>query len=82
MQIYSDPNREHIDTALPDVEVFWADNEYLSTWGDVSTDEDPDAGAGYYYCFCFPGCLPDSEPYGPFETAEEAIAHAHKETNA
>jgi len=31
---------------------------------------------GWYYWFCFPGCLPDSEPYGPFETEEEAIADA------
>ena len=21
----------------------------------------------YYYWYCFPGCLPDSEPIGPFE---------------
>lgn len=32
--------------------------------------------AGYYFWFCFPGCLPDSEPFGPYETEEEAIAAA------
>ena len=27
---------------------------------------------GWFYWFCQPGCLPDSEPFGPFSTAEEA----------
>ena len=27
---------------------------------------------GFYYWYCFPGCLPDSEPIGPFETLEKA----------
>lgn len=27
---------------------------------------------GWYYQYCFPGCLPDSEPVGPFESAEAA----------
>ena len=29
---------------------------------------------GYYFWYCLPGCLPDSEPYGPF--ASEADAEA------
>ena len=31
---------------------------------------------GYFWSYCFPGCLPDSDWYGPFETAEEALADA------
>lgn len=31
---------------------------------------------GWYWWACFPGCLPDGEPYGPFETYEEAIKDA------
>lgn len=27
---------------------------------------------GWFYQFCFPGCLPDSDPIGPFATADEA----------
>lgn len=32
--------------------------------------------SGYYYWFCFPGCLPDSDPSGPFKTEVEALADA------
>ena len=34
---------------------------------------------GYYYWHCFPGCLPDSEPWGPYETEQEAIESAQEE---
>ena len=27
---------------------------------------------GWYWWSCQPGCIPDSEPYGPFETEQEA----------
>ena len=33
--------------------------------------------AGYYWWACFPGCLPDGDPVGPFETEEEAVADAN-----
>ena len=29
---------------------------------------------GWFYWFCFPGCMPDSEPSGPFTTETEALA--------
>lgn len=28
---------------------------------------------GYYWQSCFPGCLPDSDPVGPFKSQAEAI---------
>jgi hypothetical protein len=31
---------------------------------------------GWFYWFRFPGCLPDSEPFGPYKTRAEAIAAA------
>lgn len=34
------------------------------------------AGEGYYWATGFPGCLWDSEPIGPFQSASEAIANA------
>lgn len=31
---------------------------------------------GYYFCTCSPGCLPDSDFYGPYKTEEEALEKA------
>lgn len=36
----------------------------------------PDAPKGWYWWSCFPGCLPDSDPIGPFDTEEDALADA------
>lgn len=33
---------------------------------------------GWYWWTCLPGCLPDSEPNGPFTTRAEAIADAQE----
>lgn len=68
-QFYSDPDRELNDHALPDAEVFYLTRQEALKVFDV----DADVEAGWYYWFCFPGCLPDSEPEGPFETEQEAI---------
>ena len=81
MQVYSEQTRENEDHALPDVEVFWADNELLSTFKDKSEWSDderdnPDGEPGWYWWSCFPGCMPDSDPIGPFATEEEAINDA------
>lgn len=35
--------------------------------------------AGWYWWFCFPGCLPDSEPSGPFKTENAALTALRKE---
>lgn len=32
--------------------------------------------SGFYWQPCFPGCLPDGDPIGPFETEQEALADA------
>lgn len=34
------------------------------------------AGSGWYYWYCLPGCMPDSDPIGPFATHAEALADA------
>lgn len=31
---------------------------------------------GWFYWFCLPGCLPDSDPIGPFVSRAEALADA------
>jgi len=79
MQFYFDETREGEPYSLPDGEVFYADAGDL--W-DVdsgcypSTDEPNDPG--WYYWTCFPGCLPDSDPIGPFATEAEALADARE----
>lgn len=81
MQAYSDPSRESDPHALPDVEVFhvgpggWTADEVRGDYESASGEE---LEPGWYYWFCFPGCLPDSEPIGPFETEDEALADARE----
>jgi hypothetical protein len=68
--VYSNPERADDATSLPDVEVFYAHA------GDLvpgSTDEPP-SEEGWYWWNCFPGCMPDSEPHGPFPKLKDAMA--------
>lgn len=37
--------------------------------------EDTDREAWWWWS-CFPGCMPDSDPFGPFETEQEALEDA------
>ena len=44
-----------------------------------SAKPDPDSTLGepgFYWWSCFPGCTPDGEPAGPFNTLAEAISDA------
>lgn len=70
---YSDESRENDDHALPDIEVFYVEIGY-----DDSIDRESVACGepGWYWWSCFPGCLPDSDPIGPFNSEEEALADA------
>lgn len=34
---------------------------------------------GWFYQFCFPGCLPESSPVGPYQSAKAAIEAAQEE---
>jgi hypothetical protein len=34
---------------------------------------------GWFYWFCFPGCLPDSTPFGPYDSYKEALDAAREE---
>ena len=47
-------------------EVFWA-NEGV---------DDVHNGPGWYWWACFPGCMPDSDPCGPFATSTQAMNDA------
>lgn len=68
-QHYSNPSREDDPHALPNIEVFWLPKDYLDG------EEIP---AGWFWHACFPGCLPDGDPVGPFDTEAEALADARE----
>ena len=72
MQFYSNPEREADLHSLPDCEVI------AITGGIEWADWLADHGPGIYYWFCQPGCLPDSDPIGPFNSQELAIADARE----
>ena len=38
-------------------------------------------GQRFYWHSCFPGCLPDSDPVGPFTTKDEALTNAQSNDN-
>ena len=75
-----DPERENDDTALSDAEVFQV-SHFVASYNRANADHNEYAltEPGCYWHSCFPGCLPDGEPMGPFESKEEAIADARNE---
>lgn len=72
-QAYSNPKREEDQYALPDVEVFYMSTKDIK---DLGQDGDLYTTKGWYWWTCLPGCLPDSEPSGPFDTEEDALQDA------
>lgn len=94
MQAYSNPSRESDPHALPDVEIFEAPFArvcdgcgYLDLDADAEecdcdrfTDQAWSESGGWYWWTCSPGCLPDSDPFGPFETEAEALADAQADS--
>ena len=58
---------------LPDgVEIFHrsAIENQIDGWVDSDGNT---LGEGWYWWSCFPGCLPDSDQFGPFDTEREAF---------
>jgi len=53
-----------------------ADTERHPTTREANLIREANALAGFYWWACSPGCLPDSEASGPFETELEAIEDA------
>ena len=68
MQFYLNPEREHDLHSLPDGETF-------NVPADVNDPNGP-TEHGWYWEPCFPGCLPDGESNGPFNTEALAVADA------
>jgi hypothetical protein len=80
-QFYLDPSRESEVHVLPDAEVFYMSVGDIQDAGTDSVWYDDDGDwreSGWYWWPCFPGCLPDSDPSGPFDTEELAIADARE----
>lgn len=46
--------------------------------GDTELDLNDGDTTGWFYWFSLPGCLPDSEPFGPFDTEHEALESAYE----
>ena len=77
-QIYTDETREEEPYALPNAEVFYVSQmEVNYNLQNIDhADEYTITEAGWYWWSCFPGCLPDSDAIGPFETEQDAIDDA------
>src|SRR3990167_2062959 len=91
---YSDPKRATDPHSLPDLEV-WQDDEatclnLTCDWSGpacMADDGCPDCRrntiqvepSGWWYWSCLPGCLPDGDPMGPFDTEEEALEDARSD---
>ena len=77
-QAYSNPKRANEPHALPNVEIFYISpaqaSNRCSQYDDGTSDDC--SSPGWYWWSCFPGCLPDSDPFGPFETKALALADA------
>ena len=74
MYIYSDPSRAGDATALPNIEIWYEPCD--TTIGHEVLPK------GWYWQACFPGCLPDGEPSGPFDSEREAIEDCQGEVEA
>ena len=75
-QHYSNPKRESDAYALPDIETFYMTRLECDEVTALNDGEELYTGAGWYWQSCFPGCLPDGDPMGPFESEAAALADA------
>jgi hypothetical protein len=58
------------------VEIFYFDGIRVAE-GDCWSDEDGETlPEGWYWWTCIPGCMPDSDPHGPFTTKTKAMDDA------
>lgn len=75
-QHYSNQDRATDPYSLPDLEIFRVRR------GDKI--EAPGGGylaCGWYWQTCLPGCMPDSDPFGPFKSETQALADARSQND-
>lgn len=65
-QFMGDGEHYDADESYGSFEVFWAAEGVNDAYN----------APGWYWWSCYPGCLPDSNPFGPFPTSEAAYADA------
>lgn len=75
---YSRPSRESDPHALPDIETFYLADDHDFACFEVKHESAEPLPAGWYYWYCASGCVPDSDPNGPFTTEEDALAEAQE----
>lgn len=78
-QHYSDPRRESDEYTLPNIETFYWSGEDNKECQEFNCGDGHPTEPGWYWWPCFPGCLPDSDPVGPFATEADALADAREE---
>jgi hypothetical protein len=77
MQFYIDVRRVTEEHALPDAETFYVDYDQNAEALPEDMQGLPGSETiGWYWWACTPGCLPDSDPYGPFDSITDAINDA------
>jgi len=84
MQAYSNPAHEADPHKLPDLDLFY--HQHFGPLTDISLECPSDDagecdGTGWYWCYCFPGCIPDSQWFGPYEMYELALVAARESSN-
>lgn len=61
----------------------WATSPFIcDSAKDCRGPFEPDAATvktGWFWQSCYPGCLPDGDPNGPFDTDAEALADAQEQ---
>ena len=66
-------------------EVFYKDQETCDEDNSEYSEDDIEAERvelrrpGWFWWSCFPGCIPDGDPSGPFNTEEGAIKDAREQ---
>lgn len=64
-----------MDNWRENIEVFFVSPTEAETY-NMDAEEYTPFEAGWYWWSCCPGCLPDSEPVGPFDSESEAYKDA------
>jgi hypothetical protein len=87
-RIYSNPEDEPKPWMLPDILIeSWTRDELQAfydaqtEWTGMDADDANDAPGTWMFCFSLPGCLPDSDWFGPYESYEAAAEAAREMCN-